>query len=377
MSAVSRIRNRRSIGLARIRNWSRGRLDGYAAGWRDGYRLGACGHAVRLGAVMPAVRPLHILFVATGKGFPYSPLDEAVTVTLKGMVARLTVTRKETVVRDAAALRPDLVLVLDGLDFDIARVDAIRALGLRTAIWFTDDPYYTDITSVLAQHFDDVFTLEQSCVEYYRSIGCGRVHHLPLGVHPAVFRPLNPPPERRRDICFVGSAYWNRVDFFDSITDYLEGKNVWISGIWWERLQNYKRLARQIELNKWMDPKETAMTYNGAKIVINLHRSPYDAEFNRNGARINAVSANPRTFEISACATLQMTDIRDGLSSCYVPGVEIETYASAEELTAKIDYYLANEEHRQAIALRGLYRTMRDHTYANRLDRMLSLLFEQ
>ncbi len=376
MSSAARSRIRRA-GQTRTSLWRKGRQDGYRSGWRDGYRLGASEHAVRLGAVMPAVRPLHIMFVATGKGFPYSPLDEAVSVTLRAMVARLTVTGKETAVHDAAALRPDLVLVLDGLEFDPARVDEIRALGLRTAVWFTDDPYYTDITTVLAPHFDDVFTLELSCVEHYRSLGCQRVHHLPLGVHPVAFRPLNAPQDRRRDICFVGSAYWNRVDFFDGMADYLAGKNMWISGIWWERLRNFRRLAPRIELNKWMDPKETALTYNGAKIVINLHRSPHDAEFNRNGAGLHAVSPNPRTFEISACAALQLTDVRDGIASCYVPGVEIETYASADELKAKIEYYLANEEHRQAIALRGLYRTMRDHTYANRLDRMLSLLFEQ
>ncbi|UJF32077.1 glycosyltransferase [Paenibacillus hexagrammi] len=39
----------------------------------------------------------------------------------------------------------------------------------------------------------------------------------------------------------------------------------------------------------------------------------------------------------------------------------------------KIDYYLNHEEERQRIALRGLSRTLRDHTYRNRLHELLSI----
>ncbi|EFM08957.1 conserved hypothetical protein [Paenibacillus curdlanolyticus YK9] len=353
-----------------------GRDDGFRKGWDHGYWYGRCESLLRAMPQDVRVTPVHVLFVATGKGFPYSPLDESIAETLRALTARLSITTSNQPVAEVAArLRPDVVIVLDGLEFDTEQVDEMRRLGIRTVVWFTDDPYYTDITSRLAPHYDDIFTLERTCVDYYRALGCNNVHYLPLGVDPASFRPLNPPRGMRREISFVGSAYWRRVDFFNQITGYLATKDTLISGIWWERLRDFAKLEPKIALGRWMDPAETAHTYNGAQIVINMHRAHDDETFNNNSANIGAVSPNPRTFEISACGTLQLTDIREDLPLYYTPDVEIITYASPEEMVEKIDYYLNHEQERQQIALRGLYRTMRDHTYAKRLETMLSILF--
>jgi spore maturation protein CgeB len=63
------------------------------------------------------------------------------------------------------------------------------------------------------------------------------------------------------------------------------------------------------------------------------------------------------------------------LSKFYTPGVEIETYASTGEMLAKIDYFLSHEQDRREIALRALARTMREHTYAHRLNQVLNTIF--
>ncbi|QJC54260.1 glycosyltransferase [Paenibacillus albicereus] len=353
-----------------------GREAGFAAGVEHGRWQGKCEAALSQLPYAPPVFPIHVLFVATAKGYPYSPLDSAIADTLRSMTARLSITdTQQPVVQLAKELRPDAVIVLDGLQYPTEQVDAIRALGIRTAVWFTDDPYYSDITRKLAPHYDFVFTLESNTVEFYRQLGCPNVTYLPLGVNPAEFRPRNPDLSLRREISFVGSAYHKRVDFFNQITPYLATRDIAISGLWWERLRDYRLLQPKIRAGHWMDPLETAATYNGAKIVINMHRAHDDETFNSNSAQLTAVSPNPRTFEISACGTLQLTDVRDDLARFYEPGVEIATYASPQELVEKIDYYLNHEEERQAIALRGLCRTMKEHTYAHRLTTMLSVMF--
>ncbi|MFC5653489.1 glycosyltransferase [Paenibacillus solisilvae] len=363
---------------SRLRDVAKGRADGYRLGWEHGHWYGKC-ESVLIPALsqQPAqMRPIHVLFVATGKGFPYSPLDEAISSTLRGLVTQLTITdSKQPVAEIAIRIRPDIVIVLDGLMFDVAQISAIRSHGIRTAIWFTDDPYYTDMTSSIALHYDDVFTLELNCVDFYRNLGCNRVHYLPLGTYPAEFRPRNPERKLRHDVCFIGSAYWNRVGFFDQVTPYLATKDTHISGIWWERLRDFNLLKNKIELGRWMGPQETAGMYNGAKIVINMHRSHDDETFNNNSAGIMAVSPNPRTFEIASCGTLQLTDVRDDLVSFYTPGVDIVTYSSPQEMIEKIEYYLNHEDERREIAIRGMERTLRQHTYANRLDMMLNLLY--
>jgi spore maturation protein CgeB len=354
----------------------RGQEAGFPAGWQHGHWFGRCDAVIKKATVVPAVRPLHILFVMSGKGFPYSPIDEGVQVSLQSVAERVTVcTPQDDVIRLAAFHRPDLMLVLEGMNMSVEKVQGVNDLGIRTAVWFTDDPYYTDITTALAPYYQYVFTLERNCVSYYQSIGCAQVHHLPLGVFTASYRPNNPPYSTRNDISFIGSGYWNRIELFHRLLPLLAHRKLHISGIWWDRLPEYSRYKSFIQLGKWMGPVETSGRYNASRIVINSHRSADDETFNRNQAKITAVSPNPRTFEIAASGTLQMTDSRSELANYFVPGAEIVTYDSPQDLAVKAEYYLRNEEERQTIALRALYRTIRDHTYVSRLNHMIDILF--
>ncbi|RAP77410.1 CgeB family protein [Paenibacillus montanisoli] len=378
MATKTRRRSRKRKAVRGLRGVARSRADGFRLGWQHGHWYGQCESVLRhatQGQFFP-VRQAHVLFVATGKGVPYSPLDEAVANALRAQVTQLTVTNAQQPVAEIAiGIRPDIVIVLDGLQFNVAEVDAMRSAGIRTAIWFTDDPYYTDITAGIAPHYDEVFTLELACVDYYRQQGCPNVYYLPLGADPEAFRPRNPLRSQRHDICFIGSAYWKRVEFFNHVTRFLAKKDTHISGIWWDRLKDFRLMKSKIQLGRWMSPKETANMYNGAKIVINMHRAHDEDTFNSNSAGIGAESPNPRTFEIAACGALQLTDVRNDIVSFYTPGVDIVTYSSPQEMIDKIRYYLVNEEERKQIAMRGMYRTMREHTYGKRIERMLSILF--
>ncbi|OCT14001.1 spore maturation protein cgeB [Paenibacillus pectinilyticus] len=366
-----------------------GHADGYQAGYSSGVRLGLCEaimqKAVRDRAPSP-VWNVRVLYITSGKGFPYGPLDIAIIEALRPLVRELIIGNSDkdavhignptaTIETLAARHRPDLMIVLDGMNLALDVVDRVRRMGIRTAVWLTDDPYYTDLTASYAPHYDFMFTLEINCVQLYREMGCAQVHYLPLAFQPEMFRPKNVPVGMQRDISFIGSAYWNRVALFDQIAPYLATKRVFISGIWWERLRQYKLLAPQIQLNTWMTPEQTANAYNGAKIVINMHRAFDDQSYNNNSRRIQGASPNPRTFEISGCGVLQLTDIRSDLVNFYTPGYDIVTYSSPEELVHLMNHYLIHEEERKQIALRGLYRTMRDHTYTNRLITMLSIVF--
>lgn len=349
---------------------------GREAGYQEGYIRGRAAAISEI--IRPDIpfRPIHILYVSTGKGFPYPPLDEGMTTTLQGMVSRLTIANpKDPVAAIAVQDRPDLVIVLDGMEMPVEQVIELRANGIRTAIWLTDDPYYTDIMTNVVRHYDYVFTLEMNSADYYRSIGCPHVNYLPFGMFPGHYKPRTTSKGELNEVCFIGSAYWNRVHYFAPIFPALMSYNSRISGIWWDRVPGYEKYEQKISLGSWMSPEETADTYNQYKIVINMHRAPDDLTVNNNTLQIAAASPNPRTFEIMGCATLQLTDVRSDLVSFYTPGVEIETYHSPQEMMQKIDYYLKHEAERREIALRGLARTLREHTYAHRLNQLLATVF--
>lgn len=370
-----RIAHKARIRMAQTTGYS----DGYRMSHGTGYHLGFCEGLMQALANRESERhDVHLLYVTTGMGVPYAPIDEAVAEALSRRITRLTVCRPmDDVVAIAEKEKPDAMLVLNGMNMDVAKVEPVRQMGVRTAVWMTDDPYYSDVTGLFAVHYDHVFTLEMSCVDHYRSMGCEQVHYLPFANDFRVYRPHMVDQEKWVDVLFLGSGYWNRIRFFDGIAPYLATKNVLIAGWWWDRLSNYHLLSDKIRLGEWMTPELTSDYYAGAKIVINLHRAPDDDSYNRNTRRIPAHSINPRTFEIAGSGAFQLTDMRPDLPNHYVPGQEIAIYESPEDLIGKIEYYLAREDERHAIARAGLKRTLKDHSYVHRLDQLLQTMFAQ
>lgn len=380
--AASRLRSRRArairTGVAILRRArEKGFASGYGGGKIYGYHFGRCEAIMsRYAPQTVPIRDIHLLYVTSGLGVPYAPIDEAIVETLKKTVARLTVVLPTDDIPEIANReKPDAMLVLNGMNFNKDHAEKVRDSGIKTAVWLTDDPYYTDATVSFVRHYDHVFTLELSCVAYYTEIGCKRVHYLPFANNFNIYRPKPVEPSKRFDVLFIGSGYWNRIALFDSIAPYLSGKKLMIAGWWWDRLQNYHLISDKIKLGMWMTPEQTSEYYSGAKIVINLHRSPDNDGYNKNSKGIPAFSLNPRTFEIAGSAVLQLSDVRTDLQNQYEPGSEIATYESPEELIGKIDYYLANEEERQRIAWEGLKRTLVNHTYEKRLQTLLAHLF--
>ncbi|WP_208607691.1 CgeB family protein [Paenibacillus pectinilyticus] len=352
-----------------------GRARGFEAGLVHGRRMGRCQYV--LNTCRPANVPLRevsVLFILQG----FDAIDKGIIEGLQQTVRVVYTANAVDMLRLAAELRPNLVLVMNGLHVfppdHASHVDLVRGMGIRTAIWFADDPYFTDDTVSLAPHYDYVFTHEMSCVPLYQGCGCGQVHYLPLAASPAVFHPEHVAPEYRSDICFIGVGFPNRLALFNALTPFLIGKKVVIAGALWDQLLHYSLLQHGIKL-QWIPIEESVKYYNGAKIVLNIHRLTYHETYNRNRRNLPGHSINPRTYEIAGCGAFQMTDRRHDLERYYTPGHDIETYGQVDELIHKMTHYLLHEEDRLRIATNGLRRTITEHTFAIRLSKLLELIF--
>lgn len=356
----------------RSRRAAFGRRNGFAAGYGDGYHLGRCeAIAKQSGAPLQTWRSWTVMYVAQGSpGF--RSIDFGIIEALRMYVKDVLVAASGDPIDELAVkYRPDFVLVLNGLfSADVCTIDRIRAAGITTGVWIADDPYFTDLTKGIARHYDFVFTHEISCVPLYRNVGVRNVFYLPFGADPVLFKPARVDATFRTDICFIGMAFPNRIAFFDRIARQLADKRVLIAGGGWQAMASYGMLRDKIRL-EGIDPKYAGAYYSGAKMVINLHRSALEAG---NSGHYPGFSINPRTFEISACGTLQLVDSRAELPRHYVPGEEVETYSTPEELMEKIHRYLKDEIRRKDIAVKGLKRTMKSHTYRHRLADMLTIL---
>jgi hypothetical protein len=100
-----------------------------------------------------------------------------------------------------------------------------------------------------------------------------------------------------------------------------------------------------------------------SKVTLNRHINV--AENNAN---------NMRLYEATGVGTMLITDMKDNLGELFELGKEIVTYRSQHEAADLIRYYLAHPEEAQAIAKAGQARTLRDHTYKQRMRELVPIL---
>ena len=100
-----------------------------------------------------------------------------------------------------------------------------------------------------------------------------------------------------------------------------------------------------------------------SKITINRHINV--AENNAN---------NMRLYEATGVGSLLITDYKENLNKLFEIGKEVLAYSSPEEAVKLVKYYLDHPEEAQSIAKAGQERTLRDHSYKNRMVELVELL---
>jgi spore maturation protein CgeB len=317
----------------------------------------------------------NVLFVKSSVPVYFPVLEESICNSLKKVIGNVAVVTYENLVKTALKIQPSLIIVFHGFEEGISKgIQELKQYNFTTALWLTDDPYFTDVTKNLVLDYDYVFTQDTGCIDFYKDLGCDHVYYVPLAAEPPAYTPILTEEEYIFDISFIGTAFDNRLAFIDSIAEYLVTKNTLIIGSNWDRLKRYELLKDKIILLPFLVYENSIEYYKRSKINMNIHRSIEDVIFNKNKVKINACSINNRTFEIASTGAFQMTDIRSDLEKCYIPGVQIETFTSPIDFIEKAERYLANPAQRKKIAMEGFKRTLIDHTYDKRVKDLLEII---
>jgi len=83
---------------------------------------------------------------------------------------------------------------------------------------------------------------------------------------------------------------------------------------------------------------------------------------------------NMRLFEATGAGTLLITDWKVNLHEMFEPGKELVAYRNPQECVELIQHYLNRDDEREAIASAGQQRTLRDHTYYNRMQELEDII---
>ncbi len=83
---------------------------------------------------------------------------------------------------------------------------------------------------------------------------------------------------------------------------------------------------------------------------------------------------NMRLYEATGVGTLLITDWKLNLHEVFELGKEVVAYRRPEECAELIQYYLEHDDERDAIAKAGQQRTLREHTYYQRMQELVDIM---
>lgn len=82
-----------------------------------------------------------------------------------------------------------------------------------------------------------------------------------------------------------------------------------------------------------------------------------------------------RAFEIMGSGGFLLSNYQADFLEHFVPGEDFAYFASNEDLMEKIEYYLSHEKERQEVARNGYEKVKKYHTYKNRVEEILEIVF--
>ncbi|MCW8932305.1 MAG: glycosyltransferase [Gammaproteobacteria bacterium] len=136
---------------------------------------------------------------------------------------------------------------------------------------------------------------------------------------------------------------------------------------------NYKDYPNPpCKLNYLLPPEKKHISVHGLDYYQLLADSKMT--FHRHGDLILNYSGAMRLFEATGVGTCLITDNQSNLSDTFEPDKEIVTYSSLPECVEKVNYLLEHPEEREAIALAGQQRNLKEHTIRHRCEQIHELI---
>ena len=264
------------------------------------------------------------------------------------------------IIHTAVSWPADLVLVSKGESILPGTIERISSQGIKTVNWEPDEPFgdlqpFNKIQNV--GEYDYFFMYDKQYVKRLKELN-PHTYYLPAGADPfGVHKEYIPIDERKfpADICLVGTAYQNRIELMSTQLN----KKLLIAGPGWDTTsENLKNISlppiKIVEMTKF---------FNNAKVVLN----PY-------GPSKSFIVPNPRTFEIPATMSFQLTDMSRDVDDFFKKGKEIDVYKDVKEFEELVEYYLEDDDARTKIARAGYQRVLKEHTIRHRVEEVLRIV---
>jgi spore maturation protein CgeB len=268
---------------------------------------------------------------------------------------------------------PQMLLYIKDYGLKPEWLQEIKKKGIILVQWYID-PVIPDWLPPFAKVSDVFFTMSEGLVDDFKRLGVKNVFWLSQAFEPDFFNIKEITKEDIEtyspDIAFVGNLgskeqYLSRRDSLTKVID---------AGFklkWWGPKIPRKLSTIPVILGKlgrayggkfvWFE--EYAKVVKLSKIFLAFDSRPQIRK-----------SMSARMYTAVGCGAFYMCRHVEGIEDILVPGKEIVTFRTENEMIDMIRYYLKNNEARMKIAGAGTKRVLQEHTYELRVRQLLSIV---
>lgn len=312
----------------------------------------------------------------------------------------------------------------------VCKKEAVRYIS-----WIYDSPYVMLYSYTVINPCNTIYVFDKELYMEFHNAGISTVHYMPMAANTDRLGSLcaRSTATYLYDISFVGSLYTEQHNFFDRMTtlsDYTRGyldalmlTQMKVQGYNFiqeslapvmddlykalpmdpnpDGVESREYLYAQYVINRKITGLErtdllTAIaashtldlfTHDGSFTPTNVHNhgiADYytqmplvfrQSKINLNISLRSIKSGIPlRAFDIMGSGGFLLSNYQADFLDDFIPGEDFDYYESKEDLLFKINYYLAHEDERTAIARNGHAKVATGHTYRHRVQEMLASL---
>jgi spore maturation protein CgeB len=278
-----------------------------------------------------------------------------------GMALRRRLPLSRILSAQIRAARPDVVLNLDmrSIPAELLRRAAPVALlvGQHGATTFPRiEPF---------RAYDLVLSQVRPTVTFFRQHGVP-AEELRLAFEPRILDSLagHAPPS---DIVFVGSLFPGvhdgRIRLLESVCAQFPQTRIWSASV--DHLPAGSAIRRCYQGQAW--GRRMYEVFRSARLVLNNHGGGYHGS----GFRL---AENSRLYEATGTGGFVLTEAHPNLSELFEPDLEVGTYRDDGDCLTAIKRYLADDLLRRTIAAAGQARTLKEHTYRQRMAELIEIV---
>ena len=269
----------------------------------------------------------------------------------------------------ANGLQPHLLFVCKGQLVEPYAIEAAKKAGALAALWWPDVSFFAHGPSIprAVPHYDWVFTTKTfGLADLKAKFGMTSASFLPHAFHPEVHRKFRcDESDIARygcDASFIGTWSPKKQALMEALVAARPGIKLKIWGMQWEKAG--------AKLAPWIESREVLGAEYAKAIRLSKVNLGILSEMRKGASSGDLITA--RTFHIPACGGFMLHERTTEAAEFFVEGRECAMFEGAEEMAAKVGYYLDHPQEREEIAEAGHVRCL--HSGNSVDDRVRAIL---